>query len=443
MSGSASISGLASGLDTAGIISQLMQLEAIPQNRLKQRVTAQESEVKLLQALNTKLAALATRAAELTKTTAWTPVTATSSDEGVTVTAAAGAATGTLSFTVDQTALAHRLTFASPAAMTDVVVPPDADGKRTVTLTVAGEATTIDTGDGTLASLVSTLNAGGTGVSATALKLDDGTHRLSVQSSTTGAANTVTLTAADGSDLLGGTTVVNGRDAAITVGRDQIHSATNSFADLVAGVTVTVSTAAVGKTVDVTTARDTAAAGKAVKELVDQVNAAIADIDAHTKYDAATKKAGALAGESAVRDLRTALLDAVYPTDGSSLAGIGIQTDRYGKLVLDEAAFDKAYAADPTVVTGQLTAFAGRVESEAKGASDKVDGTLTTAINGRNDGIRRLNDSIEAWDDRLALRRTTLTRQFTALETALSQMNSQSAWLAGQIKSLPQMNTGS
>ena len=30
-----------------------------------------------------------------------------------------------------------------------------------------------------------------------------------------------------------------------------------------------------------------------------------------------------------------------------------------------------------------------------------------------------------------------LTRQFTALETALSQMNSQSSWLAGQISSLP------
>jgi flagellar hook-associated protein 2 len=38
---------------------------------------------------------------------------------------------------------------------------------------------------------------------------------------------------------------------------------------------------------------------------------------------------------------------------------------------------------------------------------------------------------------RLELRRTTLTRQFTALETALSRMNSQSSWLAGQISSLP------
>ncbi len=79
----------------------------------------------------------------------------------------------------------------------------------------------------------------------------------------------------------------------------------------------------------------------------------------------------------------------------------------------------------------------------AGAASDKVDGTITTAITGRTGSIGRLNDSIEAWDLRLELRRTALTRQFTALETALSQMNSQSNWLAGQINSLPTAGSGS
>ena len=39
----ASVSGLASGLDTATIIDQLMQLEAAPQTRLKSRVTTEKS----------------------------------------------------------------------------------------------------------------------------------------------------------------------------------------------------------------------------------------------------------------------------------------------------------------------------------------------------------------------------------------------------------------
>ena len=40
----------------------------------------------------------------------------------------------------------------------------------------------------------------------------------------------------------------------------------------------------------------------------------------------------------------------------------------------------------------------------------------------------------EAWT---AKRKETLTRQFTAMETALSSLKNQSTWLAGQINSLP------
>ena len=81
----ASVSGLASGLDTASIIDQLIQLEAAGQTRLKSRVTTEQSTLKLLQNLNAKIAALATQAKDLTKAAAWTPLTATSSSDKVTV----------------------------------------------------------------------------------------------------------------------------------------------------------------------------------------------------------------------------------------------------------------------------------------------------------------------------------------------------------------------
>ena len=81
--------------------------------------------------------------------------------------------------------------------------------------------------------------------------------------------------------------------------------------------------------------------------------------------------------------------------------------------------------------------FAARVASVAKGASD-AEGTLSSAITGRQSGISRMEDAVDEWDRRLQLRRTALERQFTALETALSQMSSQSNWLAGQLSQLPQ-----
>ncbi|MEC9052095.1 MAG: flagellar filament capping protein FliD, partial [Actinomycetota bacterium] len=141
------------------------------------------------------------------------------------------------------------------------------------------------------------------------------------------------------------------------------------------------------------------------------------------------------------RQLRSQLLDSIRTDGGTSLASYGIQVNRDGRLDFDEAAFKAAYAADPTGTAEMFTTasdgFAARVAAVAKGASDSTDGTLSAAITGRQSGIDRMEDSIDEWDRRLTLRRTALERQFVALETALSQMSSQSNWLAGQLASLP------
>jgi flagellar hook-associated protein 2 len=120
---------------------------------------------------------------------------------------------------------------------------------------------------------------------------------------------------------------------------------------------------------------------------------------------------------------------------------VGIQLDKYGKLTFDEATFKTAYAADPAGVAAKFTAgttngFIARVQAAGKRASDPFTGTITTSITGRNSEIKQMQDSIADWDTRLALRQESLQRQFTALETAMSQMNSQSNWLSGQLSSL-------
>lgn len=81
--------------------------------------------------------------------------------------------------------------------------------------------------------------------------------------------------------------------------------------------------------------------------------------------------------------------------------------------------------------------FAQRVKALAKAASDSGTGQITTAIERRNNLIKGFNDQVDAWDVRLEMRRTTLKRQFNAMEVALGKMKSQSSWLAGQIAGLP------
>ena len=435
-----SIGGLVSGLDTATIISQLMQVEAQTQTNLKSRVSTEQSTVKSLQDLNAKLAALATSAGTLSKSTGWNPLTVTSSSTNVTVTGGTAAQPGAFSFTVGQLATSHSLTFTSTAAMSDVVTT----GSTKVRLDRLDGTTPLDieTGDGTLAGLVKGINAANTGLRAGTVKLDDGTYRLSVTSLATGASSDFTLKNLDGTDLLGGAAVVAGTDATITVGADVLHSATNTFSQVVNGLDVTLkSSATPGEVVKVSAATDADTMAASVKAMVDAVNGALDAIDKLTAYNSTTKTAGPLSSDGASRAVRNSLFETVYPGDGSTMAGFGVQTDRYGKLVFDADAFKAAYAKDPAATaaaftTGTTDGFAARVQAVAKGASDSATGTITQAIKGRNDGIKRMQDSIADWDTRLELRQETLTRQFTALETTLDKLKSQGSWLASQVASL-------
>ncbi len=440
-----SISGLSSGLDTATIVSQLMQLEAAPQTRLKSRVSSEQSAITTLQSLNTKVALLTQKADALAKPAAWDVVRTTSSSAAISVSGTAAAGRVNVSATVTSVARTHQLGFADASAPTDVVT-----GAGTIVKLdrFDGSPVEIETGDGTLAGLVSAINATGnaTGLRASTVKVAEGSYRLLVESAATGAAEDFDLTAQDGGPLLGGTTVRAGTDAAIDFGVDvTATSSTNTFIDVLPGVSITLGAGAVvGTTSAITVERDSAAVSSSVKGLVDSLNTLLSDIDAQSAYSSTNRSGGAFTGDSTVRSLRDALLQAIYPSDGTSMAGLGIQVNRNGLLELDTAAFSQAYAADPVGVAEKfITAgngFADRLAKVGHGAGDATGGTLSAAIDGRRTGVARMQTNIEEWDRRLELRRVSLERQFTGLETALNQMTSQSNWLSGQLASLSSTN---
>lgn len=444
-SSTSSIGGLASGLNTADIIDQLMKLEAVPQSKLKTRVTTEQSVITALQTLNTKVSVLGSKAEALAKSTAWAPVTATSSNAAVTVKADTGAAQSTLNVTVIDTAKTHQLGYATPAKLTDDVT----GGSTSIKLDrFDGSPVTLTT-DGTLKGVVDAINSttNDTGLRASAIRVGkdvngDAQYQLFVESKETGVAQDFELTAADGSALLGGYTVRAGSDAKVTLGTGiTLTSATNTFEDVVDGVDITLGAAATNATTaTVTVARDSNSLSSQVSALVDALNAALDEIGTQTAYNAETNTAGKLLGDAGIRSLRNSLLNSVYPTDGTSLASLGIQTTREGKLTFDATKFKEAYAANPTAVAEKFTTegggFAARLEKAAKAASSSANGTVTQAITGRKQEVKRLEGSIEAWDLRLELRRTTLERQYTALETAMSTMSNQSNWLTTQLAAL-------
>lgn len=74
--------------------------------------------------------------------------------------------------------------------------------------------------------------------------------------------------------------------------------------------------------------------------------------------------------------------------------------------------------------------------SEYLDGVEGVDGSLQRARDAIDGRIRSYDDQIEAFEQRLELREQTLRRQFTSMETSLSQLQQQGQWLAGQLASL-------
>ena len=97
------------------------------------------------------------------------------------------------------------------------------------------------------------------------------------------------------------------------------------------------------------------------------------------------------------------------------------------------------YAGTGTGAVGSLT-FSRGIASTVRLAADPLLGTGAGSIQSLSDGlsagIDRMNDRIEALEDRLLRRRESLVREFTNLEQIMARANAQSQWLQSQLQQL-------
>lgn len=453
------IDGLISGLKTTDLIDSLMQAEAVPQTLLKNKVTDSTNFITAMQALNSKLAALSDSAAKLALPTGTDLHTASSSSTSVTATAGPGAVDGTIDFTVDRLAQSQVMVTGPLTQWPDQ--PP------TLTFVAAdGTMTQVTAASSSLADVAAAINKAGVGVSATqvAAGLDPATgqqlYRLQLSSTKTGAAAAFTayrgtpaeVTAGTATNLLsdpGAAQVRQAQDAQLTLwagtgAAQTITSATNTFSDVLPGVTVT-ATAASTTPVTLTIARDDKSISDAAKSLVTSVNDILSFISAKQAVSTSTDTAGGtvvtagvFTGESVTRDVNQKMVDSIIaPIDGVSPSTYGISITRDGAVTFDPDAFSKAMAADPETVKAAVATIAQRVADAAKGASDTYTGSVSLKIQGEQATVKSLNDQITDWDTRLADRRSALEKTYANLEVQLQQLQSQSSWLTGQLSSLP------
>ncbi|GAA1822958.1 flagellar filament capping protein FliD [Luedemannella flava] len=423
-----SVDGLISGLSTSALISQLMQVEAAPQTQLKTKVSNEQKVVAAYQSINTKLAALQKAAEDLSAKTTWSSVKATSSSDAVTASAANGAVTGNATFNV--TSLARGQVSTAVVAGTGSVV---AGGSLTVTIG-SGDPVTIDvSADPSAAGVAKAINAKGLDLKAAVITTSTGDTVLQLTSTKTGTANAFTVTGLD-APVKNAVTAV---DARVEVGDPAtggyaVTSSSNTFTNLMSGVTLTVKRVENDVTVDVSADADAIAAK--TQAFVDAANNALKEISKQSAWSQGGTTNGPLVGDYMVRELT----DRVLGTVSSGLAGygsfkqVGVQLDRDGNLKFDKDAFAKAYAADPAAAERGAAGLGAAMTTMAETAQKNV----TSSTQSRNKLVDNLNDQIAAWDVRLTARQTALQKQFSNLEVALGKLQSQSSWLSGQLAGL-------
>ncbi|MEU4239306.1 flagellar filament capping protein FliD [Actinoplanes sp. NPDC026619] len=467
-----SVDGLVSGLSTSSLISQLLKVEAQPQNRLKTKVSDAQTAVTSYMSVNTKIAAVKSAGGGLSQLDTWRSIKAASSSATVTATTSSTmkATTGSLTFDVTSLASKQATTMQVSTALEDA----DGDGQvddphpltnaTSISITKgsydsngtftagAAAATSIDISkDQSAAGIAQAINDANLGISAYVMKTDDGVGVLQITGMKSGAANGFQIDGLTGTGL-------NGDSPATTAPKDAtlqlkggnntsyaVHSDTNTFNNLMGGVTVVVSKEETGVTVDATS--DVDAIADKFSAFVDATNAALTEIGTQTKYDPATKTGSPLTGDFAVRNMSQKLLSLVssglswtdeaaanpgtdYSTSIKSLKELGIELDgATGQLKFNRGAFLGSYAEDPSRVKAAGMKFGDQVTT----LGTTMTRNLSAIMNGRNNDITDLNTQISNWDVRLTAKQEALQKQYSALEVALGKLKDQSSWLSGQL----------
>jgi flagellar hook-associated protein 2 len=175
------LSGLASGIDTSSIISQLMAINTIPQNKLKLQQSAMQARATALTGLRTELQNLRDKADALRSLTLFNPTqTVDSSDSSkITATRVTGAGVGGNQVEVGRLANSQQRTYAYTPSASDTTL--DFGGGHSITVT-AGTS---------IGDLVDRINSS-TGLPVFAASITDpnnSSNKLLVLSSKTPGAN--------------------------------------------------------------------------------------------------------------------------------------------------------------------------------------------------------------------------------------------------------------
>lgn len=245
----------------------------------------------------------------------------------------------------------------------------------------------------------------------------------------------------------GGITLAQGAEnAKITLNGVAIESNTNTFKDIIPGLSISVS--AKGESL-LSITQDKDATQEKIQKFVDAYNAVNELLAASTKYDQESKTAGVLQGDSSTVSLQNSLRMLTQGIAGNAtgkfnrLSDIGIQMQQGGALTLDAAKLQEALGDMDSV----KSMFAAKPDALGNGGGIAVNfKTLTDellayegTLNNKTDSLEKQLELNKAEVEKVEKRAETveerLRKQYTALDVKMASLSSLDSYISQMVTS--------
>lgn len=464
-----SFGGLASGLDTQSIISQLLAIEERPIALLRNKKQTFQAKKNLFGDLEDKLGKLFEATKKLRLSSQFLEFDAATDDEDKYLKATAGAGASPGKYDIEVSELAQARTRTSNGS-SDSSTTTHGSGSLMIGLPDSsfeiiplGSATTLD-------EIASAVNDRNIGIEASVVNtgIGDSPYKLVLKSSEEGLDNdfTVSVDSADAALTafaaeLNNDDSIKPLDAAIKINGVDAKRSSNTITDLIQGVTIdlraihSVSTKAKSTITITTNAEETS---EKIKEFVDAYNEIVDFITTQQEVtrggssssssddDETEVQTNPLFGESALRTIQSTLRSIVGSSTASGsdshslLSQVGISSDRAGKLTFTQSDFEEALIEDPSAMRNLFASedndnnpvgIANRIYDTIDTWTDSIDGLIATRLDGIDRNVSDINDQIERAQDKLERYEIQLTQRYANLEVTLARLNSQLGSLTG------------
>lgn len=411
------VGGLGSGLDTEGMITKLMAIEAAPLTQLQSKQAKASAKISAWGTVKSAVATFQTATQAMQSATAFNSLKGTSSDETVaSVTTTSQSKAGSASIAVTQLAQAGKTMLAGTFTAGQTINTLSTASTITLqfgTITGASGPTATFTPDSsvtakviniranaTLEQAVEDINNAAVGVTARTVSTPAGL-KVVVESLSTGGKtdmriNTGTGILNSGSNAFGvdptsvgavGTDLVHAQDAQYTIDDVPISSKTNTITDALSGSTITLKgVSAAGKKANLTVATDTSGVKTQLEAFVKAYNDLNTTLRSLSAYGVSPGKGqapvggGALSGDSTIRaiqiEMRAMFNQAIpgAPKGYSSMVDIGVTFAKDGTLSLDSTKLNTALTNNPDGVRQLLM---GRAQFSQSGFTAINSNSLT------------------------------------------------------------------